>query len=363
MIRSLIINKYLFNEFLKTIRNTTLLFFCLGFVLNLFEEINFFKDFDISLYLPILLSALYIPSLLYEMFPFVVLLSGIWFFIKINKSDEVTAMKVSGMSNLSIILIPGIAAAILGILIITALNPISSVLVKKYENIKGKYEKDLDYLAAITSNGIWIKEKNSGKNIIIRSINLKDKNLMTLTIYEFNENMNFIKRIEAESADISSFEWKIKNAKIINSEGEIIEDDIKILSYKSTYNLEKIKSLYSNLDTISFWNIDDQIQILKERGYSTKDMEAKLHRSFAYPFFLLSMILLSGVFILGTNLKDNNLAYIFMTIITSVVIYFFNDLSSVMGKTEKIPIAISVWMPIVIIFIFGTVGAIHANQK
>ena len=91
MIRSLIINKYLAKEFTKTVLAMTLTFFCLGFIMNLFEEINFFKDIDVGIYLPIMLSFLFIPSLLYNMFPFIILLSGIWFFLKIKKSDEITA--------------------------------------------------------------------------------------------------------------------------------------------------------------------------------------------------------------------------------------------------------------------------------
>ena len=124
-----------------------------------------------------------------------------------------------------------------------------------------------------------------------------------------------------------------------------------------------IQSLYSNLDTVSFWNIKNEIQLLEDRGYSTKRMEARLHRSFAFPFFLLAMVLLSGVFTLGIRIKENNLTYVFVTIITCVVVYFFNDFSAALGRTEKLAIEIAVWMPIVIIFIFSAVGIIYANQK
>ena len=92
-------------------------------------------------------------------------------------------------------------------------------------------------------------------------------------------------------------------------------------------------------------------------------MEAKFQRSFAFPFFLLSMVLLSGVFTLGMTFKENNWSYVFIAIITSVLIFYFNDFSAALGKTEKLPILISVWMPIVIIFIFSGAGVIHANQK
>ena len=85
MIKAFVINNYLGKEFLKVILNMSSAFFCLGFVINIFEEINFFKDFDVGIEIPIILSTLFVPTLLYEMFPFVVLLSGIWFFLKIKK--------------------------------------------------------------------------------------------------------------------------------------------------------------------------------------------------------------------------------------------------------------------------------------
>ena len=255
MIKSFIINKYLAKEFIKIILNMTLVFLCLGIIMNIFEEINFFKDLNIGISLPIFLSLLIVPNLLYNMFPFIMLLTGMWFFLRIKKNDEVIALKVSGMSNFSLMLIPCFLAIFVGIIFITSINPITSVLVKKYENIKGSYEKDQEYLAAITENGIWIKEKNLEKNNIIRSENLKINNLMNVTIYEFDKDNNFVRRIEAESANISSLKWILKNVKIIDENGNILSENVENISYLSIYDINKIKSLYANLDTISFWNI------------------------------------------------------------------------------------------------------------
>ena len=359
MFKSFIINKYIAREFIKVILNTIFVFFCLGFIMNLFEEINYFKDLDIGIYVPIMLSSLIVPSLLYNMFPFIILLSGIWFFLKIKKSDEVTAMKVSGMSNFSVIIIPGLLSFMLGIFFITSINPITSVLVQKYESIKGNYDRDKDYLATITQNGIWIKEKNN----IIRATNLQNENLMNVTIYEFDKNNNFVKRVEAKSANISSTTWSLKSVRIVDDNGKILSNNRDILYYFSVYDLKKIKSLYTNLDTVSFWNIENEIKLLEERGYSTKQMETKLHRSLAFPFFLLAMVLLSGVFTLGMRFKESNFTYAFIAIITCVLIYYFNDFSAALGRTEKLAVEVAVWMPIIIIFIFSAVGVIYANQK
>ena len=363
MIKSYLINKYLAQQFFKIVIVISVIFFLLGFIMNIFEEINFFKDYNVNVGIPITLSLLFVPSLLNNFFPFVILLSGIWFFLRIKKNDELTALNVSGMSNLSIIIIPSFISIILGIFFVTSINPVTSALVKKYETVKGNYEKDKDYLATVTVNGIWIKEKGIQANYMVRASNLEKENLLQVTIYEFDKKNNFKRRIEAESADISSLKWSLKNIKIIDADGiestEIINDP----SYFSMYDIKKIKSLYANLDTISFWDLDEEIELLKLRGYSTREMQVILHRSFAFPFFLLSMLLLSSVFTLGIRINDSNWTYVFLAIISSVLIFFFNDFSAALGETDKLPIELSVWMPITIIFIFSLVGLIHANQR
>tara|TARA_B100001123_G_C15284596_1_gene1015180 strand:- start:19 stop:1110 length:1092 start_codon:yes stop_codon:yes gene_type:complete len=363
MIRSFILNNYLSKEFLKIVLNMSIIFFSLGFIINLFEEINFFKDYSVGINVPITLSILFVPSLFYKMFPFIILFSAIWFFRKLKKTEEIVPIKISGVSNISIILIPSILSIILGIFFVTVLNPISSVLVKKYEATKGGYEKDQDYLAAITINGIWIKEKTLKKNFIIRSAKLDGNYLENLTIYEFDRKNNFLRRIEAKSADISSPRWNLSQVKITDKNGNLIAENIDNLLHQSVYDLEKIKTLYSNLDTISFWNLENEIKILEERGYSTREMRTKLQQSLAFPFFLLSMILLAGVFTLGTRIKENNWTYVFVAIGASVLIFYFNDFSAALGKTDKIPVELSVWMPMTIVFIFSAVGLIHANQR
>jgi len=363
MIRSFLINKYLSKEFSKIILATIFIFFCLGLIMNLFEEINFFKDLDVGIFLPLILTALKVPSLLHTMLPFIILVGGIWFFRKFKKSDEVTAMKISGMSNLSIIFVPGVISIIIGIFFMTLINPITSISLEKYEAVKGTYEKDKDYLAAITKNAIWIKEIKNNKNNIIKASNLNKENLVNLTIYQFDLEYNFLQRIESVSANIISDEWILKNVNILDQDGKFISENLEETIYKSTYNLEKIKTLYSNLDTVSFWNITSEIKLLKERGYSTKEMETKLHKSLSFPFFLLSMVFLSGVFTLGTTFKENNLTYIFVTIVSCILVYFFNDLSAALGKTERLSVEIAVWMPVLIIFIFSAMGMIYANQK
>ena len=65
-----IILKYLLKNFLKTFFVVVLIAYCFGMILNLFEEIEFFKNLDVSILTPLLLTIIYIPGLIIDLLPF-----------------------------------------------------------------------------------------------------------------------------------------------------------------------------------------------------------------------------------------------------------------------------------------------------
>ena len=58
-----IFKKYFFIEYSKTVLNVTLMFLALGIILNIFEEVNFFKDHSVGFMLPITLTFLKVGGL------------------------------------------------------------------------------------------------------------------------------------------------------------------------------------------------------------------------------------------------------------------------------------------------------------
>ena len=72
---------YLINLFLKRVFFISLIFLGLIFILSIFEEISFFKDIEIGFYLPLLLTALSSPTALFEIFPFIFLISSQFFLL------------------------------------------------------------------------------------------------------------------------------------------------------------------------------------------------------------------------------------------------------------------------------------------
>ena len=64
------------------------------------------------------------------------------------------------------------------------------------------------------------------------------------------------------------------------------------------------------------------------------------------------MVCLASIFTLSSSEKKQNIYYIILSIITCVVIFYFKNFSMALGITERIPLEISVWSPIIILTFF-----------
>jgi Predicted permeases len=111
--------KFLINIFFKSFFYVLLIIFCLVFIINLLTELEFFKDINISILYPVYLSLLNSPTTIFEIFPFILLLSTQLFYIKLFNTNEIQILKYSGLKNSKIQIIISLVTLVLGLAIIS----------------------------------------------------------------------------------------------------------------------------------------------------------------------------------------------------------------------------------------------------
>ena len=357
-----IINQYLILNYLKVVINTILIFFSLGIVLNLFEEIEFFKNLNESISLPLLLALSFVPTLIIDLFPFIIFLASMFYFLRLKSNKDLLSVKVFGYSNIKITFIVASFAFFIGCLILIAINPVTSALVKFYENEKSKYAMDVDHLISVNKNGVWIKEIDDKGYRIINAEKLDGNLLKKISIYFFNKDKKIVKRLESESAMIVSSPWKMKNVIIYNFTNNE-QKSFESYNFETDKILEKINSLYRNLNTLSFLELVKDYKKLNEIGYSTKLLDEQIHKFISLPFFLFLMVVLASIFSIGTVNTKQNYYYVILSLLISIIIFYFKDLSIALGQTGKISLPLSVWMPVIVIGLFCSIGVIQINEK
>ena len=179
----------------------------LVFILNLLSELEFFKDENVHLNFTLFISSKF-SALIFDMFPFIMLLTIQLFFIKIFENKEIEIFKYSGLKNSGILTILTSLSLITGILVILIFYNFSANLKNFYLELKSSYTSDGKYLAVITKNGLWIKDKVNNKTIITNSSSIEGSYLINNFITEFDDNFNIIRNIQSDKIDITEDEWK-----------------------------------------------------------------------------------------------------------------------------------------------------------
>ena len=338
--------KFLTNNFLKSFLFIISIIFCLVLLINILTELEFFKNIDVNIFFTVYLSLLTSPSMIFEIFPFIILISTQLFFIKLFNNNEIQVFKYSGLKNSKILIIISFITFLLGILIITLFYNTSSNLKNLYLELKSNYTNDGKYLAVINKNGLWIRDKINGKILIINSSKIEVNYLVNNFITEFDENFELIRNIKSKKIDITNKNWVI-------IEPEIFKDNLsqkkKELILKSNFNYKRIQSLFSNLSSLSFLELIELKKNYDLLNYSTIDIDIHIQKIISYPIYLMLMTIFSSLIMFNSKKFKSNTFKISIGLFFCVIIYYLNNLFNVLGTTEKINHFLSVWMPLVLL--------------
>ena len=230
--------KFLINLFNISFLKVFFSFFIIILITNILEQMEFFKNLDISFFYLIFLSFLNTPSIVFEILPFIFLLSTQVFFIYLIDKKELEVFKYNGLTNLIIIKIISFYAFIIGLIFIIFFYNTSAAMKNSYLLIKNGYSNDNKYLAVITENGLWIKDEIENKINIINANRVDNQFLLDVSITQLNKNFDVLKIILSDKVDISSFEWKINEPVILSNNQEY---SLSELYLKSNFDLLKIK--------------------------------------------------------------------------------------------------------------------------
>ena len=352
--------KFLINGFIKSFFNVFIVMISLVFILNILKEIEFFSDKEVNSLYPIYLSLMSSPSIIFEMFPFIFLIATQFFFLKLFNNDEINIFKYSGLKNIKIINLLSFISFFIGILTIVVFYSFSSNLQHYYLQVKNQFSDDKLYLAVINKNGLWIKDVVNNQTSIINSSKI-DNNFLTNTfITTFDENFNLIKSLKSDKIDIKDNEWLIYNPTIFKDN---ISQKIDLIKFKSNFNQKRIESLFSNLSSLSLLKLIDLRKNYKLLNYSTVDVDIQIYKIITYPLFLVIMTILSSIIMLNTKKSGSKVLKIIIGLFFSVVIYYINNFFNVMGSTEKLPLMVSIWTPIVFLSLINLIMLVNINEK
>ena len=352
--------KFLISIFNISFFKVFAIFFIIIFILNILEQIEFFKDLNLSFYYLIFLSFLNTPSIIFEILPFIFLISTQVFFIYFIDKNELAIFKYNGLDNIKIIKILSIYSFILGLIMIIFFYNISSVLKNSFLSIKNNYTNDDKYLAVITENGLWIKDEINNNVNLINAIKVDNEFLLDVSITQFNKDFKILRIIKSDKVNIATNNWLIIKPKIIQDNNTTYLDQSILVS---NFNLKKINSLFSNLYSLTFVDLINLRKSYKSLNYSVTDLDSHIYKISSYPIYMMLLTVFSAILMLNIGYKKNIFFTITYGIFLSVIIYYINYFLNVLGTNEKVPLFLSIFLPLIILSIINFTSIIKLNEK
>jgi len=361
--------KYLFYIFLKKIFLVSLIFSLLIFIISLFEEVSFFKNNSLGFLIAIQATLLNLPSVIYQLFPFIFLISTQSFFIELIDKNELEIFKMNGLKNISLVNFLLINSFLFSIVVILVFYNFSAKTQNVYLKIKSSYSSDGKYLAVINNNGLWIKDVFNSQVNIINAKKIEGDYLLNASINSFSSDFVPIEIIEAKKINISDKQWKMTNYNRLLLDNEnlldnknMIKDDNRSNIIETNFDIQLINNLFKNFDSFTIMKLLD----LKQNNnfnFTNDEINLQLYKVLSYPIYLSLMTLLSSIVMLNIKRNMPKIIYMITGIGLSVIIYFFNILFQSLGKNGTISIEISLIMPILILSLFCASSLIQINEK
>ena len=229
-----------------------------------------------------------------------------------------------------------------------------------YLELKSSYTNDGKYQAVVTKNGLWIKDKINNKIIITNSSSIEDQFLMNNFITIFDQDFNVIKNIKSEKIDITSNNWQIFDPRVYQMNNYTDSAQIELMT---NFDLNRVQTLYSNLSALNLFKLYELRENYKKINYSITDIDLHLLKLTFYPIYLFLMALFSCLIMFNIKKIKSSTFKIFIGLFFSVIIYYLNNFSYVLGGTETISLIFSISIPIVFLASVNFLMLYKVNDK
>jgi LPS export ABC transporter permease LptG/LPS export ABC transporter permease LptF len=304
-----------------------------------------------------------VPFILNQVLPLVALVAVLITFGELNRKNELTAMKATGISLYRIVAPMLVVATLLSALLFAFDETYLPSANRRQEAllsvIKGKPAQTF-----LRPDRKWISGQTSGNNEPTRIFYYQffdpDKNVFAnLTVFEFQPGtFNLTRRIFAQSArwDDKLNEWVFEDGWQRTFQGESTAT-YQPFTVSTFPNIHEEPGYFKKEDRqsqeMSYTELATYIQDLKQSGFDTMRLRVQLNRKLAYPLMTLVLAILAIPFSLFAG-KRGGIAGIGTAIGVAICYWVIAGIFENLGDVNSLPAILAAWSPDLLFAIAGT---------
>lgn len=318
---------------------------------------------DVTLLVLLEMAALKQPYMAQQVIPFAILFGTMMTFWRLTRSHELVVARAAGISAWQFLTPPLLGAFLVGVVVVTAFNPIASVLQASYEQLENRILRGGGDQLTLTRSGLWLRQSDdAGTHAIVHADGflVKQRALQDVMILFLADDKKLVRRIDAKQAILENGAWEVTDG-----EEWVPGKPLRPFSHidiATNLTSRKIQDSFASPETMSFWELPGFIRLLDSSGFSSQRHRLYFNALLARPFLYAAMVLIAASFSLRMQRRGGATLMIAAGVVSGFALYFVSDIVFALGLSATIPIALAAWTPTGVTWLLGTSLLLHLED-
>lgn len=336
-------------------------------IVSLFEFSEFLRrgsgNMSVTPEIVVEMTFLKLPATLEKLLPFVALFSSLLAFWKLNRSNELTVVRATGVSAWQFIAPALVTCTMFGVLSLTVLNPLSSVLKERLDVLESRHFNTQKNSLTFLETGLWLRTVgDNGVQTILRTQKIQENplSLQNVTIIEQDLEGRLLRRLDARSASFEKDSLNLHQG-YITLKGKETEA-FKNLLLSTSIDPKILNATQEEPESFSFWDMAQFLPLLEKSGLPILAYQLHWHGLMAQASWLVAMVLLAASCTLRPIRQGGLTKLIFFSLVLGFFLYILRNVAYAMGSSETLPVLLSAWLPTALTFALGSGLLLHFER-
>jgi len=271
-------------------------------LVNALEAMRSVADKAVSAADAALMSLLKLPDMLLQLLPFAVLIGTLMWLHRLASTQELTAIRASGLPVRRFMGSAVLSCVLLGLLAVAVANPVAATLLKRYE----RWQTNLNPAAAqgvLTPGGsLWLRQdippttETAARSIFLYGATVRDqgRQVAPATMFVFDASNTLIGRFDAAQAALQPGQWRLEQVRLLRP-GQPVANE-KVVTLPTTLTPSQLAASLNPPATLNVWELQRLLGVLRANGWQAGPYAVAYSNLVALPLLCLALLLLAVPF-------------------------------------------------------------------
>ena len=359
----LTLGRYLSSRFLQMIFAVFATIFSLVFVVDFVELLRRTGNIvGVTASSVAFLSFLRTPAVSEQVLPFCVLFGSMAVFLNLTRKLELLVARASGISVWQFLGPPVLVAALIGIVSMTVLNPLSALMKQRADVIETRIFGKEGASATVVPD-VWVRQKGIDGETILRAAASHDNldRLDDVTAYVYDRSGKFAERVKASRAVLGDDgAWHLDAAEV-SQPGEDPRSFPHYLIATNTRPGEVVAGSMS-AEAVPFWELPALRQETESAGLDAGPYRLQYQSLLARPLLLIAMTLIAAAFSLRFFRFGGIGKFVGGGVAAGFVLYVATKFVGDLGGSGVLSPPVAAWSPAVVASMLGALALLNQED-